>query len=278
MKKHLQLSLLSISMLLVSSTCLAYGDNVGDGNYGGSYSNYKSAPRYKGDSFQQQTYKGDRMQETAAPCQGKCLLGGFYLGAAGGYDSYKVNTNVSETDFDGNSASSNPKLNVTGFAGQGFVGYGHYFSQLYLGGEIFGGESNSNTSYITQFVSDGLPDTYYTRVSVRQSYGIALLPGAKMSDSTLLYGRVGYNRANIRTQENLSAALLGGTAATSTGTSNWRYGLNYGLGIEGAIFSNVSLRGEYTHTQFTSGVTSSFGTKFTPSNNEFMLGLIVHIC
>jgi opacity protein-like surface antigen len=245
----LSLGLLAASFLMSSVTFAA---------------NYKSE-NYKGE------YKGEAMP-VVAPC--KVLKDGFYVGAQIGYDSYRIRESVGAT-VPGLTETGNPVLNATGFAGGLMAGYGQYFSQLYyLGAEIFVNTSGASENF-TMTSSAAATGSYYSKFSVSGSYGIGLLPGVKLNDSSLLYIRLGWNRANLKGQETLTAA-----GAQSDSNSNWESGFNYGLGLESVFYDNFSVRGEYTHTDYSSFTNylnnTSAGTKFTPSDNQFMLGLIYH--
>lgn len=221
-------------------------------------------------------YKGDYKGE-AAPCpQPLMLKDGFYLGAQLGYDSYRVRVSRSTT-FNTVAFTGNPVMNATGFVGGLFGGYGMYYNNLYyLGGEIFvndSGASQAQTESVTNATGTG---TTYTKTGAGTSYGISLLPGLKLNDSTLGYIRLGYNRADIQGTETLTA---GGVSTNSGSNWNWEGGFNYGLGIESAIAQNISLRTEFTHTSygsFSSSLVGASGSSFNPSDNQFMLGLIYH--
>jgi outer membrane immunogenic protein len=244
MKKQLRFSIISTAALLAASTVSFAGAN------------------YKGEN-----YKGEAM---AAPCPTPLMIkDGFYLGAQVGYDSYRVRQNVTLTDGI-DSLSSNPVLNPAGFVGGIFGGYGQYFDMYYLGGEIFVNGSGAETSYTTTATAGGVTDSAYSKVSVGTSYGISLLPGVKLNDASLLYVRLGWNRAQIKGQSSLTTA----TGTYSTSNNNWSNGFNYGLGVESAFYQNWSARLEYTHTNYNSF--SSGGSSFSPSDNQAMLGLIYH--
>lgn len=214
------------------------------------------------------SYKGESaepMAMAAAPVATKSLHDGFYVGLAGGYDSYRVRRS---TSLPGGTFTENPVTNPAGWVGGLFAGYGQSFQNLYyLGGELFVNDSNASAgSTATSVVG-----TYKSKFEVNTSYGLALLPGLKVNDSSLFYLRVGYNWANLKGKE---IATIAGVS-TAASKSNTQGGFNYGLGIETAIYENLSLRGEFTHTDYSS-FTSALGTKWSPSDNQFMLGLAYH--
>ncbi|MDR3477163.1 MAG: outer membrane beta-barrel protein [Gammaproteobacteria bacterium] len=220
-------------------------------------------------------YKGDYKGE-AAPCPAcqpvNVLKDGFYVGAQVGYDSYRVRENVGIAS--GVSAlSANPVINSTGFVGGLLAGYGQYFNSMYyLGGELFVNTSGASQSNNATFTSGATVAQTNTKFTVGTSWGIGLLPGIKVNDSTLVYIRLGYNQARLKGRQNYT--LAGVTAGTSK--NNWQGGFNYGLGMETAIYPNLSLRTEYSHTNYNSFNNNLSGTKFNPADNQYMLGLIYH--
>lgn len=220
-------------------------------------------------------YKGDYKGE-AAPCPAcqpiLVLKDGFYVGAQVGYDSYRIRQTMTLVDPDGDVFATNPVLNATGWVGGLFAGYGQYFNNMwYLAGEVFFNGSNAQvnpTIVATTDVAD--TDSMSSKFTVNGSWGVALLPGIKLNDSSLFYIRLGYNQANLKGR----TTFTGDGVTVSSRKSNWQGGFNYGLGLETAIYPNVSLRGEYSHTNYNSF--SNAFTKFASSDNQYMLGLIYH--
>lgn len=224
-------------------------------------------------------------------CTSPGLKDGFYLGAGVGYDSYKLRHNRSLFTSNGITfESSSRDRNATGWMGGLFAGYGMYFQNVYyLGAEVFVNDSAAQSSESTQTLSiPGLGTTLSTdsTQNVNVSYGVSLLPGYKINCDTLAYIRLGYTRARFKDQENGSSF---GSSLYDGSNSQWFNGYTYGLGLETAVACNLSLRGEYTHTNYNSqtntftsavidGVTFSSSSKVSPSDNQFMLSLIYHIC
>jgi outer membrane immunogenic protein len=220
-------------------------------------------------------YKGDYKGE-AAPCPAcqpvNVLRDGFYVGAQVGYDSYRVRENVAVA-AGLSSLSQNPVINSTGFVGGLMAGYGQYFNSMYyLGGELFVNTSGASQSVNSTFVTGGVVAQTNSKFTVGTSWGIGLLPGIKVNDSTLVYIRLGYNQARLKGRQTYVLP----TASASTSKNNWQGGFNYGLGMETAIYPNLSLRGEYSHTNYNSFSNNLSGTKFSPADNQYMLGLIYH--
>lgn len=286
-----QISLLTVSVtvasLLLASTT----------SFAGHHKGYK------------ENYKGE------VPCPVELVLkDGLYVGLQAGYDSYRSvyeaegtsdeflddqlmdPTGISFTPLF--AFSADPRINSTGAVGGGFIGFGKYFDTFYntyLGLEIFGNWSGAQSDMEVAVAGPGfavnnpagagiLPlDILQTSIQVNSNYGISVLPGIKLNNATLFYVRLGYNWANIETEENLGTNLAAAiNATTNAGTwisasqSNTIGGFNYGVGIESTFYDNWSVRAEYAHTDFNS-LTSDFGSEFTAADNQFMLGLIYHI-
>jgi opacity protein-like surface antigen len=241
-----------------------------------------------------QSYKGENFKgEVPPPCPPIMMLhDGFYVGAGVGYDSYKFDNTTDITLVDAavpttilGTTHSSVHQAATGWMGGLFVGYGHYWDWFYLGAEI-----NANTSGAenSSTWSDDDGDSITAKIKARTSYGIGVLPGIKVNDSTLLYARIGYLRTNFKGSATVSDNTSGIPTTVSVSESEWRNGWNYGVGIETYVAEDVSVRGEYTYTALNSTKDSASFTdptltytlnatsKFKPSNNEFMLSLLYH--
>ncbi|HTM64067.1 MAG TPA: outer membrane beta-barrel protein [Gammaproteobacteria bacterium] len=209
-------------------------------------------------------YKGDFKGEACPPPQ--MLMTGWYLGAQVGYDAYRVRNSVS-VPAGAATLVTNPTIAANGWVGGLMLGYGMMMNEwFYLGGEVFADISNADQN----FSATAGGSTYTNKFEVDSSYGLGLLPGIKMTDSTLTYVRLGWNWANLKTNETL-------TGAASSSKSNTSNGFVFGVGMETLIVDNWSLRGEWDHTWYSSYNTGGvYGTSVNPSNNEYMLGLIYH--
>jgi outer membrane immunogenic protein len=225
-----------------------------------------AAPNYKGD------YKGEAMP---APCpQPLTLRDGFYIGGQIGYDSYRTRVTKSGA-LEAYTATLNPIMNPTGFVGGLFAGYGMYWSNFYyLGAEALFNGSGATASQTYSFTSPGATRSVYTTTSTGASWGVSLLPGVKVNESTLTYIRLGYNQARIRGKSIYTSTAVGGGTAYGN-TNSWQGGFNYGLGIETAVYPNVSVRTEYSHTNYNT-FSDNNGTSYAPGDNQFMLSLIYH--
>lgn len=244
---------LAASLILASTTGLAFAKN------------------YKGD------YKGE-----VAPCPPPVLLhDGWYVGIQGGYDSYRVRQGFSDSFVLPNGTTGtttfNPSIAPTGWVGGLFLGYGQYLTDLfYLGGEVLGNYSGAQTSYnIATSITTPAGVTSTASASntfrVRGSWGVALLPGIRLNDTSLGYIRLGWNWAYMRSSSNVIANGMTVASGSNNRTVN---GFDFGLGIETLVFQNWSVRTEYNHAYYNSFNGGGFSNN--PSDNQFMLGILYH--
>lgn len=211
-------------------------------------------------------YKGEIV--APAPCLPPCpvLNEGVYVGVGLGYDAYRIRQSFRLLDAMSNINSGDPVSTANGANGSLFLGYGRYFDWFYFAGEVMANMSRANADYTLQ--TSAL--TYHTDIDVRASYGAGLLPGIKLTESTMFYGRIGYVRTYIKATE-----YGVGATAFSNAHTDWFNGLSFGLGFETAMTNNIGVRGEFTHTAYDSS-TSLLGTKFSPSNNQVVASLLYH--
>ncbi len=173
-----------------------------------------------------------------------------------------------------------------GWNGEINIGCGGTFQDhYYLAAEIFGDISNVKASTTLSGVAIdnfGNVDAVGLNGSLklRYEYGITLVPGVKISDSTMLYAKVGFVRGKFR--QNLNgffvansspvavnvAALQFDRAVSNNKTSN---GLQLGVGLETMVTNNVSAKIEYNWNRYS----NTFGVKH-PTVNSAKLGVAYH--
>lgn len=263
---------LSALALAVSAASLLMASTSFAGHHKAVQENFKGEANYKA--------------EVPPPCPPILLLrDGFYIGAGIGYDSYRINHTNSLALSNGFVQNHSWNTSATGWMGGLFAGYGLYFDWFYMGAEINVSTSAADGSY--HYFNNSVPGglLFSADAEARTSYGIALLPGVKINDSTLFYVRLGWLRTDFKGSVSL---IDSATTSFSYSNNNWRNGFQYGVGMESYVAENVSLRGEFTHTAYgnttrsiaftdpVSGLGVAASHKFEPSNNEFMLSAIYH--
>lgn len=241
-----------------------------------------------------EVYKG--YKDCVDTCSPWILYDGLYIGAAVGYDAYRVVDKVSDDGFlsdpgTGVAFSEDPRLSANGIVGGIFAGYGKYFRDFhgvnpYLALELFVNATSADEDHETaeKFSPGDVRRILNTTYTAKNNYGISLLPGIKVSDYTLLYVRLGYNWSEMsidesflntdaprgkRNRNHISVQLGDGDEEETQG------GFNYGIGVESAFYDNLSARLEFTHTDYGS-FKSDADTKVTAADNQMMLSVIYH--
>lgn len=207
------------------------------------------------------------------------LVDGVYVGGQAGYTSYRVHENQNYSNgTDTTRYTSN--LSANGLEGGVVGGYGHYFNTVYVGGEAFGSVTNNTNTHTEINTNNSDNETTYTRFTPKNSYGIDFMPGYKVNDNTLTYLKLGFKHTNLLYKTAINNNLGQQYSNNSTGSN----GLRFGVGLETALHRNWSLRGEFTHTNYTAFSTTAraFGidtlrTRVSPSDNEFAVGVNYHI-
>jgi len=167
----------------------------------------------------------------------------FYVGAGVSRDFGTFNFQTTEYDSLGSGQildTTNTDFGKDGWNGDLFGGLGFTFQDhYYLAGEIFGSISNVKaTSSYTALQSNGVVvSATPIELKLRHSYGVSLIPGLKLNDSTMLYGRVGWIRSRF------GITLSNGVQSIDNNTS--KNGLQLGVGLNTMVTNNVSARMEY---------------------------------
>ncbi|WP_235536463.1 MULTISPECIES: outer membrane protein [unclassified Sphingomonas] len=123
-------------------------------------------------------------------------------------------------------------LEGLGFSGVGATAFGGY--NLPLGGSTFAGvEANVDLN-----TADA------AGIEAKWGWGVGARFGYKLNEGTALYARAGYARSKI----------------AAFGFSDWGDGVRYGAGIETGVTDRVSLRAEFTQTNYESDIINNQGT------------------
>ncbi len=191
---------------------------------------------------------------------------GFYLGAGIGADTtdFKVTSTPQKSgEF---SVINNTEEAAQGVLGDLFGGYSWHYQWFYLAAELNGNLSSAKfTTSNNELVHSSYSQTSY---KINRSWGIGVLPGVLLPETTLLYGRVGYVDGDFHIN----------TSDTSLVNANtWLDGLRLGVGLEKRIYKDFSIRAEYSHISYQkqSGTASDPSIGFTkktdvsPDSNQF---------
>jgi len=168
--------------------------------------------------------------------------GSFYagVGVSRDFTRYEINTH----DHDGR-----VDVGDSGWDGHLYAGYGMTFQDhYYLGGEVFGAYSSNKV---------GVPGD---DMRLKYSFGISLLPGVKLSDSTMLYTRIGWVNSKFE----------------GPGFDRSRNGVQLGVGFETMVANNVSARLEYDWARYQRFSAAGFGAGARPEVNVVNLDVSYH--
>jgi outer membrane immunogenic protein len=184
----------------------------------------------------------------------------------------------------------NADLGNDGWDGQINLGYGGVFQDhYYLGAEIFGEVSNVKAKFgegvvgVTNVTSPtGVVTTnaaavgFDGTVKLRYEYGIALIPGVKVSDSTMLYGRIGWVRGKFRANVNpfvvsASTGIIPSVNVLNLESNHTSNGLQLGIGLETMVTNNCSVKVEYDWDRYS----NTFGISH-PTVDKALVGVAYH--
>jgi opacity protein-like surface antigen len=210
------------------------------------------------------------------------LHDGLYLGGQVGFGFARVTQRNNLFDID-NKVNAGYTVAATGVVGGGFIGYGiNVIDYFYLGIEALGNASNvrGNNFYNLTPVTDANNKNLISQsVLIKSTWGIDVVPGYKVTDYALLYGRLGIKWASFSSTQD--AIIIIKNISTNTNTphrSTIKPGFNFGLGMELAVANQLSIRGELTHTTYQSYDASSTKTNISYKfhDNQAMVALIYH--
>lgn len=138
-----------------------------------------------------------------------------------------VGVGVTVDNFQGSGSSEG--FGISGLGGTAFAGY-----DLPLGEKAFAGvEANAD---INSADVSGVLDADW-------AWGAGARAGYKLNDSTALYGRVGYARTRL-----------------SDGVDHqWLDGVRYGVGVQTGLTEKLSLRAEFTQSNFEQDLVNNQG-------------------
>ncbi|MEM1243983.1 MAG: outer membrane beta-barrel protein [Pseudomonadota bacterium] len=171
--------------------------------------------------------------------------GNFYLGVGIARDTGRANVVDSVSTNDSTIPrlhAINGDLGIDGIAGRLVGGYGVTFmNRYYLAVEGFG-ELTSNQGKTT-IVGNGGVGSEAWQLRERYSYGVRLVPGFKLTDSTMFYGTVGWVRSRFQlTNSGKGSFDQTGFVYIPNGVEKSRNGIAAGAGLQVMLANNVSMR------------------------------------
>lgn len=126
----------------------------------------------------------------------------FYVGAGGGPEIATFSEDAHITLPESN-VYNNTKLSGRGYFGSIFAGYGRYLTgpDLHTKNVYLAAEINANASNVEyQGSNNNLTSRTFSTTTYKMdhSFGLSILPGFLLTDSTLFYVRLGYAYGNFK--------------------------------------------------------------------------------
>jgi opacity protein-like surface antigen len=203
------------------------------------------------------------------PSYGSAAWGpGPYLGAGVGIDTVDFRQSAAIQRPGDFNAANLTELAAKGILGNIFGGYGVRLGMFYLAAELNASTSSAQFNITNaELLHHNVSQTTY---KIDKSWGVGLLPGLLLPETTLLYGRFGYVAGSFQIITNDISLANADTT---------RNGVRLGLGIEKRLFNNFGARFEYNyisyrnHTESTLDLSSNTHkiTTVSPRANQFEL-------
>lgn len=195
---------------------------------------------------------------------------GFYFGAGVGtvHDRFELTTSNPERGF----ITQSPTQNVNQTLGNLFAGLGFTLPHnFFLGGEV-GTYFPSRSATVYNRPGVTLTGTRFTdEMKVKDEITVDLLPGYRLNDSWLLYGRLGGSRANIWIHQ----YPAGGSSDFVNEDKKW--GGRIGAGITYSINSHLGLSADYFYTRYpTLNSVTPLNTHFAEKISNNYAGISAH--
>lgn len=199
----------------------------------------------------------------------------FYAGLQAGYQGSSL-----EGTYKYRSDDYSYKYQVDGYAIDGIAGglfAGVKFEigeNAFIGLEANVGTGNAETSDETsEKWRDADPYEVEYKSEAKTSYGIAALAGLKITPSTSLYGRLGYQRTKY---EHSLRAFIPGDGEYSLSESDTYGGFRVGIGMETALTEHLAVRVDWSQTHYSSKsirLTEQDVVDFEPVETLFQVGV-----
>lgn len=164
---------------------------------------------------------------------------GPYVGAGVGYGWGEVDYAYEDgtTGFGDFSDSQD----ISGFEGGVFIGFRHQFPS----GFVLGAEGGLDLSQVDGTYSTTIgANTISVEFEKNHQLFLDIKPGFVIQDDMLIYGIIGYQRAELEAEALLNGAALG---SDDDDFDAWRFG----AGVERAVDERFSIRGQVYYTDYT---------------------------
>jgi outer membrane immunogenic protein len=204
---------------------------------------------------------------------------GFYAGLTGGYDSTNFYKTLTIVQNGSQTYDKQDNLSGDGFFAGPLLGYQFDIGRGFLATELDG--NLSSIKYDGWFIDNTSQpgQTSSATLTIKNSYGVSIMPGYNLNPNVALYGRLGWERGDFEYSE-YKADL--GEPSYGVTEHEWLNAWKLGAGVDLALTPNTALRLEYDHLRYNTFVDTSFQLgdgqyrtmKLAPESNQIQLGLI----
>lgn len=202
---------------------------------------------------------------------------GMYVGGGLAMNKMTVKYSYDDSFFDESFYSQNTggdndhsfELNLN-------AGYGMSFGQFNVAGEFSYATGLGEATPYSWGYSDigGFSYNYSTKAELSNAWAISILPGYKLSNNTLIYGRLGYVGAKLKLSESYSDSNGFSDGYSDSKSVN---GILYGIGMKHAFTPQLAAVLEYQATDFKKETFADGGEGFSeyaePASNGVLLGI-----
>lgn len=202
---------------------------------------------------------------------------GFYAGIGTGRDTtdFSIDDKAGDT-YGSEQVITHDDQSGKGFFGNIFAGYGRLYQQFYLGGEINAAVSSLEYHYSANYSFGSIIYQLNRTYDIDSHYGIAIRPGYVLIENVMLYGKLSYLRAHVKTKVVQTDAI--GDFLSDANSRNIS-GIGYGFGLEAALSQQWNVRVEYEHVDYNDYTeTTVIGAEsdsitITPRSDQFGIAL-----
>lgn len=196
---------------------------------------------------------------------------GFYTGLQAGHGSIGSDTSGAHNDSGGTSGFSGDFADESNVNLGGFLGYGMTFDRWYLSIEAEADASNTDWRHVRE------PEGRNFSVDRKGSFGLSARLGYLLDNGALIYVRAGAVKTRFNT-----VWIKGGNQENDIERDDNIWGNRLGLGAEVPLSTNISLRFDYTHTNynnydFTSSHSRPDTMEFDNEETLFRVGLSISL-
>ena len=217
---------------------------------------------------------------------GSAFASDIYVGVEGGFQSLNSDMSVSVVDADGiNQGNNSSSATADGGVGDVFVGVvsqpiPHKMS-LALEANLTGFSAETSASYYDSYTD------FTARTQWKYNFGVSLIPGYLLTDTTTLYARmgIGYGEYTSKGSGNVDKFAPAQNIPGYLGDFiDHDFSYRLGAGVETAITPKWYVRLEYDYWHYNAVDPDDFSNEnqnvvsytFHPSSNTVMLGVSYH--